>query len=164
MKIYVRMIIIALLGSILLIWTVGFQSSYAGTIKLAPTPIMVQPTLFPGVSTESCEYKVLESRIDSIQDYVNLQSETYSSTISRWESNLNFILVILGAVGLVVALLGFGFVKDLINRSVAERLKEISQTQIEKAIEQEVLAIRNKWDPKFAELYEEYRKRKNNNE
>lgn len=133
----------------------------------SPTPeetlIEVQiPTTLPDSvpckipTTEDIE--ILKIRIDGLEQSIQTQTDAYNATISRWESNLNLILVIIAVVGVLIAILSIGVIKEGVNRIVEHQLKQLTKEQIDRITETELKEIRSNYEPKFTALYEEYRK------
>ena len=107
MKNFFLLIIITLLFP--LSFLINFQSIYYSinnqylketnyeefTPTTTPVPIIIneQPS-------------ILEVRIDSLENLIELQSQSYSATVSRWESNLNLILSIIGIASILIAIFG----------------------------------------------------------
>jgi hypothetical protein len=127
---------------------------------VTPTPSRPIPTPTPTSGPTEVELKIegIERRLDDIQALVEVQSSTYDATVTRVESNFNLLLAILAIASLLTAILGFGFVRIWIRSLVEDQLKQITSREISHLIEREVHRLRDEWEPKFVELYEEYQK------
>ena len=131
---------------------------FAQSVSPTPTIETIQQTQYPQENNKENDIVILQTKVDDLEYLIKSQTVSYNATISRWEANLNLILVIIGIASVFVVLLGYGFVKEFINKTVATRLKSITQDEIDKAINEEVSETRKKYDPKFASLYDEYKK------
>lgn len=153
-KIFIFGILVILFFTLMVFKNVVLAQSVSPT----ETTEVVKPTQTPAIINGDDELSAYETKIDSLEYLIQSQTASYNATISRWESNLDLILVGIGIIGVFVALLGFGFVKEFINKTVTNQLKNITQEQIDKVISREIIEIRKKYDPMFAELYDEYKK------
>jgi predicted PurR-regulated permease PerM len=116
------------------------------------------PFLTQSLTPENvCLNEILNSKIDSLESQITIQSNAYSSAINRWESNMNTILVIIAIATVILAVLGFSLVRFYLRKAVEDNLKGILKENIEKIYEDELNRIRKEWEPKFTKLYEEYR-------
>jgi hypothetical protein len=124
--------------------------------KQAPTPTPVPPT--PTQTPLSVELQVieLERRLDHLESLIQVQSNVYDATVQRMESNLNLLLAILAVASLLAAVLGLGIVRVWIRSLVEERLRNTTSQEVSRLVQKEVSFLREEWEPKFAELYEEY--------
>jgi hypothetical protein len=130
------------------------QSQYQSSPSSTPEPTKVTP-----FATETGQnLQILEARIDSLEKFVELQADSYSAAISRTESNINVILIVMSVAAILVTILGYAIVRGWISRTVEERITIITSEHIQNSVKAEVEKVRQEWDPKFAALYEEYRK------
>jgi predicted membrane protein len=108
--------------------------------------------------TIELEQKVgeLQRRIDDLGSLVEVQSNSFNATVSRMESNLNLLLIILAVASLLIAILGFGIVRVWIRALVERQLRDITTREASTIVKDEIKKIREEWDPKFAEIYDEY--------
>ena len=122
----------------------------------APTPTSIPPP--PTQTPLAVELQVieLERRFDHLGSLVEVQSNVYDATVQRMESNLNLLLAILAVASLLAAVLGFGIARVWIRSLVEKRLRDITSQEISRLVQEEVGRLREEWEPKFAELYEEY--------
>lgn len=120
-----------------------------------PTPIPI-PTPVPVVPAP--DINDLEGRLDDLQTLVEVQSSVFDATVSRMESNLNLLLTILAIASLLTAILSLGILRVWIKSLVEDQLKATTEQQVSRAVQKEVARIREEWEPKFTELYEEYRR------
>ncbi len=130
---------------------------------LAATPVQPTSTPPPSIPTPTPidvgpRIDQLEKRLDDLGYVLEVQSNTFDATVSRMESNLNLLLMILAIASLLAAILGFGIVRVWIRSLVENRLKDLTSQEVSRATQEELDRIRKEWDPKFAELYEEYRR------
>jgi len=128
-----------------------------------PTPTFTpEPTQSILVETAvEQRIQLLETRVDSLETFVEIQSNSYSAAISRSESNINVMLAVMAVASVLVAILGFGVVRLWVNRLVEERITKMTSERIQAIVNDEVEKARRNWDHQFAELYEEYRSIKN---
>jgi hypothetical protein len=115
-------------------------------------------TSTPTASVTDNRINSLEARVDSLKSFVEIQSRSYDAAVSRMESNLNLLLAILAITSVVVALVWFGSVRLWITNTVQTQLKQATAEEVKKVAEAELQRIRSEWEPKFAQLYEEYHK------
>ena len=128
--------------------------AYAAASK---TPVPT-PTIVATVMSNGSQFDVLEARIQGLETNAQTQSEAYAATVTRMEANMNFLLAVMAVASLLVAVLGFGFVKIWIRQQVEQKIQSALSREVTELAKQEIDRIRGEWDPKFAELYEEYRK------
>lgn len=155
-----------LLILIFFIFASAFTSIYseeAAKIGLFQEEVPETPEAIPITPTSSptgghLDDKYFEEKIENLESLVKIQSEAYSATISRWESNLNLILTILGIATAIFTLLGFITFKYWIKNQIIEKYKEVADNELSSLIENEADRIRKEYEPKFAKLYDEYRK------
>jgi hypothetical protein len=110
------------------------------------------------VVSDSSQIDVLEAKIQGLETTIQTQSEAYAATVTRMEANMNFLLAVMGVASLLVAILGFGFVKIWIRQQVEQRVQNALSKEVTQLAKQEIDRIRGDWDPKFAALYDEYRR------
>lgn len=132
------------------------QATYAPTQSPKPTPYVVLPTsqAFPS----STDLSLIQVRVDSIEQALQVQTQAFSAAISRAESNMNLLLAIIAISSVVVALLGFGIVRFWISQGVSQHVSRTTTDEVRALAEQEIHRLRSQWDPKFAELYDEYKR------
>jgi hypothetical protein len=144
-----------LFSTLIFITPIGI-SSYHNQSSTSSTPEPIKTT--PTSNQADQNIQNLEARVNSLEKFIELESNSYSASVSRMESNTNVILVVMAVASIVVAILGFGVVRLWISKMVEDRVTKITSDQVQNATKAEVDRIRKEWDPKFADLYEEYRK------
>jgi hypothetical protein len=124
--------------------------------KQAPTPTPIYPT--PSQTPIAVELRVieLERRVDLLESLLEVQSNVYNATVQRMESNLNLLLAILAIASLLAAILSLGFARVWIKSLVEERLRGTTSQEVSRLVQKEVDSLREEWEPKFTELYDEY--------
>lgn len=126
---------------------------------VSPTPPHVTTTPTPPIPPEvSLRLQAIERRLDDMQTLVEVQSSVNDATVSRMESNLNLLLAILAIGSLLAAVLGFAMVRIWIRSLVENQLRQITSQEVSRVANMEMCRLREEWDPKFAELYQEYRR------
>lgn len=122
---------------------------------VSPTP--PHPTTTPTIPPEfDLRVQAIEKRLDDMQMLVEVQSSVNDATVSRMESNLNLLLAILATGSLLAAVLGFAIVRIWIRSLVENQLRQITSQEVARLADAEVRRLREEWDTKFAELYQEY--------
>jgi len=147
-------LVIILILSLSLISAKPIRSPTLATSTQTPE----SPTSTPTASVTDNRISSIETRVNSLESFVEIQSRSYDAAVSRMESNLNLLLAILAIASVVVALVGFGAVRLWITYTVQTQLKQATADEVKKVTEAELQRIRSEWEPKFAQLYEEYRK------
>ncbi len=116
------------------------------------------PIATPTIVTNDSQIEILEVKVQNLETNVQTQSEAYAATVTRMEANMNVLLAVMAVASLLVAFLGFGVVKIWIRQLVEERIQKALSQEVNELAQKEADRIRAEWDPKFASLYEEYRK------
>lgn len=152
---------IALMVIVTIVYPVGSKSIFnlsSATNYQIITPEIIAGTQTPIPSDNEKNDSYLETRINSLESMLKIQSETYSATISRWESNLNLIITMIGIASVLITLLGIITFRYWIKNQINEQYKKISIDELNSLVRKEIDKIREKWDQKFADLYDDYRK------
>ena len=129
--------------------------SYSYTFSNESPQEIFTTTPIPNVKEQP---SVLEVRIDSLENLIEIQSQSFNATVSRWESNLNLILSIIGIVSILIAIFGITAFKYWVKNQITEQYKKAVGEELNLLIKKEMDDMRKEWDPKFAALYDEYRK------
>ncbi len=149
----------SIIGIFLLI-TIQFGNS---RFSYGPTQTINGSTPAPEVSPTNtpnpfnARVNSLEQQVESFDTLIEIQSNSFNSTISRLESNFNLILAIVAISSTVIALLGLGFARIWVRDLIEKQIQGTASDEITKISQVELERIREEWDPKFASLYEEYR-------
>lgn len=149
---------------ILLILAVALVVSFMGSSVVekasasTPLPATASVTSVPATPIPiEIRLERLQSRVDAFDRMVEIQANSFDSTVARLESNLNLLLAFVAIVSVVIGIIGLGFVRIWIRESVDRQLSGVAQAEIEGALGGELERLRAEWEPKFNALYEEYR-------
>ncbi len=133
---------------------ISIASAQTNIILRSSTPV-VHPTITP--NPFDARLNSLELKAESFDTLIQIQSNSFNSTISRLESNFNLILAIAAISSAVIALLGLGFARIWIRDLIEKQIQDTASDEIARIAQKELERIREEWEPKFASLYEEYR-------
>lgn len=139
--------------------TMAFVAQPAGAwsrYTAASASTTIPPTPTPTPLAVELQVRELERRFDSLESLVEVQTNMYDATVRRMESNLNLLLAILAIASLAAGILGLGIARSWIKFLVEKRLRKITSQEITRLVQEEVSQLREEWEPKFTELYEEY--------
>lgn len=165
LKIFIISILIGLLFS--LGWINLFVFASDNYLSISDT--VSNPTPYPtNAPMNTNEYNLssindLEERVNNLEGQIGIysslidsQSNIFNASVSRSESNINLLLALMAISSIIFGLIGLGFIKKWVENSVENYINNISEKKLSKLMEYEQLRIRNKWDPKFAKIYDEY--------
>lgn len=159
-KIVIRVILIGCTLILLLVGLMCFTSAalaHTGVLQSSNTltpPAVATSPLIP----DENRIEAIEAKLQSLEKNIQTQSEAYSATVTRMEANMNLLLAVMAVASLLVAILGFGFVKIWLRQLVEERVQKALSQEVNELAKNEIDKLRREWDPKFASLYDEYRK------
>ena len=110
------------------------------------------------ISISNLEKRVinLEAQVGTYSSLIDTQNNVFMATTARSESNINLLLGLMAFSSLVFGLIGLGFIKIWVEKSVEKYINSISENKLSELMEKEQFRIRNQWDPKFAKIYNEY--------
>jgi len=131
-------------------------SYYPGSSDTSSTPEPISPTPTPESGDQ--RFDLIETRMDALEKFVEVVSLSFNSAIARMESNINLMLGIIAVASVILAILGFGVMRLWIARLVENQVRQTASEEVERVAEAEAKRIRDEWDPKMAEIYEEYRR------
>lgn len=137
----------------------SLASARAGLASSTPIPTL-HPTsaATPLPQSNPSDTALLQAKVESLEAALEIQTRAFNAAITRAESNMNLLLAIIAISSAVLALLGFGIVRFWISQSVDQHISKATSTEVRSLVERELARLRADWDPRFAALYEEYKR------
>ena len=148
--------LIAPMLSFALTGSFGIHMRSRNTTSLLTTPLPPTPT--PTNVELMNKMERIEAQIEGHGSLIEVQSSTFEATVSRIESNLNLLLAIIAIASVLIALVGYGVVRMWIGSQVEEQISGITSDEISRLTADELSKMRDEWEPRFQELYEEYQR------
>lgn len=138
-----------------------FLPSYTETesyYQQASTPTSIPPTATQEPVSVEPRVIELERRVEYLELLAEMQSDVYEATVQRMEFYLTLISIAVALIPLLASFLSFFLFRKWVISQVEKELKEITAQEISHLIGNQVDQLRKAWEPKFVELYKEYRR------
>lgn len=145
------------LGSILLspiqLISVHHSQDPISTPDITPIPSNMNALLNRVEEVES-DLDVIKQAVESNREIFAAQERVFSATVQRIEWTFNVLIVILTVTGILIGVFSFAFLNRLIEKAAADWFDQNAATHIEKTTEQALARLEEKYDKKFADLYQ----------